>query len=383
MKYHKNKTVTERHIAIDAKRKIAKLGFDMCIFDESARYLKNHLTDRTRASEHLANMADYKLILTATPIANRPMDLFGQFLVLDGGRTFTKNFWSFRNGFFKNVGKGSIKKWVLRSDKVDIMRKRLYSSCIRFKKTDVPNNLPPIIEQTIRPPASIEFFENYRALEKQVVTEIETEQGGSAIVNVYNVLTKLLRLQQYTSGFAKDRISGKEKKVATTPKLDALIEQVELIIDAEESVIVWCRFHMTMRMIIETLQKKKILSIGMSGHDKAKQKRDKWKGFQESKLTNVFVGQVESGGIGIQLFKEDSVRDKTQHMIFYENVWSLDVRRQAEGRIHRIGQKSTCRYLDIVMPGTIDERILKTLQHNQEVADWVLDQGVTKFLKGE
>ena len=70
-------------------------------------------------------------------------------------------------------------------------------------------------------------------------------------------------------------------------------------------------------------------------------------------------------------------------MIFYENVWSLDVRQQAEGRIHRIGQYSTCVYIDIFMEGTIDERILKVIEQNKAIADFVLDYGVKTFLKGE
>ncbi|MHA2344963.1 MAG: helicase-related protein [Candidatus Hodarchaeales archaeon] len=156
-----------------------------------------------------------------------------------------------------------------------------------------------------------------------------------------------------------------------TPKLDALIEQVELVMDAEESCVVWCRFHKTMDMIEEALKKKKIRCVTMSGKDSGKQKYAKWTGFQKDKNLNVFIGQVEAGGIGIELFKEDSIAEKHQHMFFYENTWSLDVRDQAEGRIHRIGQNSTCVYVDVIMNGT----------ENQEIADYILDHGVSHFLK--
>ena len=375
--------VTTTQLAKGGMRKIYKLGFDMIIFDETARYLKTHDTNRTRASQLLAGASKHNLILTATPIANRPLDLFAQFLVMDGGQTFTSNFWRFRNGFFKNVGQGRYKKWVLKMEKVPIMHKRIYQSCIRFKKIDVLPDLPPIIHKTILLKPSPEFAEQYKTMEDQVLAGIATENSGRAVVNVNNILTRLLRLQQLTSGFAKDRNTGIEQKTALTPKLDALVEQVELILDAEESVVIWCRFHKTMELVDQALMKKKITCVTMSGKDSTKMKYQKWNGYQKNADIPVFVGQVESGGIGIELFKEDGDAEKSQYMIFYENVWSLDIRQQAEGRIHRIGQYSTCQYIDITMEGTIDIRILSVLKENKRIADYVLDYGVKTFLKGE
>jgi len=52
-----------------------------------------------------------------------------------------------------------------------------------------------------------------------------------------------------------------------------------------------------------------------------------------------------------------------------------------KGRIDRIGQKSYCRYVDIVVEDTIDERILDSIKANQEVADSILKKGVRGFLE--
>ena len=113
---------------------------------------------------------------------------------------------------------------------------------------------------------------------------------------------------------------------------------------------------------------------------KDKDKFAKWKTFQQSKDVNVFIGQIASGGIGIELFKLDSLETKSQHMIFYENTWSLDVREQAMGRIHRIGQKSTCIYHDITIKDTIDVKMLDVLKTNKSVADAIIEKGVEGFL---
>jgi len=382
-KIAQNDIVIVTQLREGGRLKVQNLGFDMIIFDETARYLKSHDTNRTKASQLLAGMSKHNLILTATPIANRPLDLFAQFLVMDGGKSFTSNFWRFRNGFFKNVGRGRWQNWVLKQEKVPLMRQRIYSSCIRFKKSEVLPDLPPIINKEIVLRPSPEFTAQYSEMEEQVLSAIAIENSGRAVVSVDNILTKLLRLQQLTSGFAKDRNTGVEEKTAITPKLDALVEQVELIIDAEESVVIWCRFHKTLDLIEHALLTKKINCVTMSGKDNSKMKYAKWNGYQKNADIPVFIGQVESGGIGIELFKEDGDVEKSQYMIFYENVWSLDIRQQAEGRIHRIGQFSTCVYIDILMEGTIDERILKVLKQNKAIADFVLDFGIKIFLKGE
>ena len=77
--------------------------------------------------------------------------------------------------------------------------------------------------------------------------------------------------------------------------------------------------------------------------------------------------------------KIENSNSKNQYSIFYENVWSLDSRLQAQDRIHRIGQNSICVYKDLVVKGTIDEQIIKAIQQKKEIADFILE----KYEKGE
>ena len=72
-------------------------------------------------------------------------------------------------------------------------------------------------------------------------------------------------------------------------------------------------------MIEQALLNKGIKCFTMHGKDSAKKKYIKWSTFQDSKNINVFVGQIESGGVGIELFKTNTAA-KYQNMFFYENV---------------------------------------------------------------
>ena len=372
---HYNKRIS---LASDIDKRIESLQFDMIIFDESARFIRNYKAQRTVASVLLADRAKYKLILTGTPIANKPLDIWSQFRVLDGGASFSKSFKYFQETFFYKRSNHPWAKHILRPDRVSLMSKLIYQTCIRKTKKEVLKDLPEQVYQTIWIDPDPQTTKIYEDVRHQILSEIPTLQG-KAQLKITNILQRILRLQQITGGFTVK--NGETVELENQPKLDALIEQIELIVDAEESVIVWCRFKKSMAMIANRLKKLKIKHVTMSGDDNEKSKYSKWKGFQKDKSMSVFIGQVDSGGIGIELFKHDSKSNEKQHTIFYENAFTLDTREQAMARTHRIGQKSVCFYQDLVIKGTIDERILRSLKTKKDIADVILGEGVKGFLE--
>lgn len=348
----------------------------MIIFDESARYIKNWRAKRTVAAVDLADSAWYKLILTGTLIADKPLDLWSQFRALDGGETFGTNPWRWRAKAFNVVNRGRYKEYKVKKNYIQMFNESIYEKCIRFDIENVIDDLPERIYKTVKLPFySIEDI--YEPVREKVLSEINTE-GGIVHLNINNILTKLLRLQQITSGFVVN--NKKVNFLKNAPKLDALMEELESIVDSKESAIVWVRFLPSIDLISGALKKLKIKHVTMQGSDGV-DKYAKWKGFQKTK-TPIIIAQVASGGIGTELFKLDSKADEAQHMLFYENTWSLDIREQAEGRNFRIGQKSMCRYVDLVIDHTIDTQILGSLKAKTDIAKSIMDGGVEKFLGG-
>jgi SNF2 family DNA or RNA helicase len=61
-------------------------------------------------------------------------------------------------------------------------------------------------------------------------------------------------------------------------------------------------------------------------------------------------------------------------MIFYSNSYDLELRIQAEDRIHRIGQGHSCTYIDLVSPDTVDEKILQSLLDKVQISNEVLGE---------
>ena len=86
-----------------------------------------------------------------------------------------------------------------------------------------------------------------------------------------------------------------------------------------------------------------------------------------------FVGQPRTGGYGITLTAANTV-------IYYSNSYDLEIRLQSEDRAHRIGQENKVTYIDLVSPGTIDEKILGALKNKIDIAGQVLGEQARDWL---
>jgi len=355
---------------------LSKIPIDMIIADESARFIKNIEAKRTQATIWFGDRSKYNIILTGKLITKRPLNIWSQYRFLDRGATFGTNFERWKHYFFQKRTYRNFEKWEIREDKIEQLHNYIYSIAISFGNEVREDRNESIFTNVILKREDVEPF--YSEIEESVIADIETELGNVR-VNTTNIFTKLIRLQQLTAGFVND--NGKIKYLKHTPKLDAIMDEVESILEEEESIIIWCRFHPSLKLICDTLKEKDIKYIQMSGKDSPIKKDRKWREYQQSKKIDVFVGQIEAGGIGIELFKIDS-KDKYQHTLYFEKTWVMDDYEQSVGRTDRLGQNSICRYVDFIVEGTIDEKIESVIQNDQNIANLIMNKGIRKFLQG-
>jgi SNF2 family DNA or RNA helicase len=85
------------------------------------------------------------------------------------------------------------------------------------------------------------------------------------------------------------------------------------------------------------------------------------------------VGHPKTGGYGLTLTAASTV-------IYYSNSYDLELRVQSEDRAHRIGQTNKVTYVDLIVPGTIDEKIVKSLRAKINVADEILGEAAREWL---
>ena len=187
-------------IAPDAAEKIKALNIGMIIFDESARFIRNYKAQRTIACMILGDQIKYKLILTGTPIANKPLDIWSQFRVLDGGASFSRSYYNFQKIFFYKRSNHPWARPIIRPERIPMMTKLVYAKCIRKRKKDVLKEMPEQIYNTICVGMDDSTWRIYNDVKGSILSEIPTVEGKTQL-KITNVLTMILRLQQITSGF--------------------------------------------------------------------------------------------------------------------------------------------------------------------------------------
>ena len=97
--------------------------------------------------------------------------------------------------------------------------------------------------------------------------------------------------------------------------------------------------------------------------------------FQKYPRIKVFIGQLQTTGMGLTLTAADTA-------VFYSLSYNFADYEQAKARIHRIGQKNNCTYIHLIAKGTIDERVMDALKNKKNIADLVVDNWKSLFKKG-
>jgi SNF2 family DNA or RNA helicase len=85
------------------------------------------------------------------------------------------------------------------------------------------------------------------------------------------------------------------------------------------------------------------------------------------------VGTPQTGGYGITLTQANTV-------VYYSNGYDLEKRLQSEDRAHRIGQKKSVTYVDLMADDTVDEKIVKALRKKINIASEVLGEELRDWI---
>lgn len=334
---------------------------DMIICDESQR-IKTHDAEQSKAIHKLGDAARYKLILSGTPVQNNAIDIWSQYRFLDS-TVFGRNFYAFKNHYCKMGGFGN-KQIVGYKDLDDLIQKE-HSIAFRITKEEAID-LP---EQTFMT-RKVQFDKKERQLYDRIRRDsfAELENGGQ--ITATTVLTKLLRLQQLCGGFLVDDTATKPQLVSRA-KLDALSDIIQdYVIEGGRKLVIFARFIAEVDSIIELgerlLAKQGKSLVAIYGAIPKEQRGAIVDQFQKDPDTVLFVGQIDTAGTGITLTAADTC-------VYYSKNFNFATYSQSLSRIHRIGQKNRCVYIDLEVEKTVDETISKSLTKKEDLAKTIVD----------
>jgi SNF2 family DNA or RNA helicase len=226
-------------------------------------------------------------------------------------------------------------------------------------KSDDVQQLPEAVD-VVRPVVLSAYARGlYNTLKKEFVVGL-----GDGTVTAGNALTRLLRLQQIGSGWARqDRNveTGEEGELVQVDqaKQDVLADLLEDLTD-DEPIVVFCRFHHDLEAVHTVASALGRGSLELSG------RRNELKEWQ-SGAAPILAVQTQSGGVGINLVR-------ARYCVFYSLGFSLGEYLQARKRTHRPGQTHNVTYFHLVATKTVDEDVYKALEARQDVVEAVLSQ---------
>jgi SNF2 family DNA or RNA helicase len=334
--------------------------------DESTT-IKNPKAKRTKNILSLRSSAKFRRIMTGSPVTKNPLDLYAQCEFLDPYLLNFSSFYAFRNRYaemktihvsgrsidivhkFKNLGELSdtIKNFSYRVLKEDCL--------------DLPDKV--YTRRTIQ--LTDEQRKVYTQMRKQALAILNGKQVTSV-----SALTQLMRLHQITCGhFVADDGSTQQLK---SNRLNELLNVTEEI---EGKAIIWAHYQHDVKIIKQELEKihgpgSVVDYYGLTAQE---DRQPNIKKFQTDDKCRFIIGTPQTGGYGITLTQANTV-------IYYSNGYDLEKRLQSEDRAHRIGQKKSVTYVDLIAEDTVDEKIVEALRKKIDIASQVMGEELKDWI---
>jgi SWI/SNF-related matrix-associated actin-dependent regulator 1 of chromatin subfamily A len=335
------------------------------IVDE-CHYIKNDKTVRSRQIR--AVKTNRAIFMTGTPICNRPIELWPTISYLDPDHWNSKTFWGYAKRFCdaKNNGYG----WDMRgAANLDELQRILRGTIlIRRLKKDVLTELPAKFRQVIEIPANgnaeiVAHEVKAMAAQEQRLAELKAAVELAKCHDdpeEYHAAVEALR-DGVTAAFTEISQLRHDTAVAKIPDV---ITHVREVLDAEDKVVVFAHHKDVVKALAEEFGD---AAVKITGDVPPAQRMAIVDRFQTDPTITVFIGNIQAAGTAITL-------TAASHVIFAELDWVPGNISQAEDRCHRIGQNDNVLVQHLVLEGSIDATLAKTIVAKQKVIDAALDK---------
>jgi SNF2 family DNA or RNA helicase len=299
------------------------LTFAVMAIDE-AHYLKEHQAGRTRNAFLMAERISRRFLLTGTPLLSREIEMH-TLLRLSGHALGMMPLADFRKQFAGGQTQRAalaeqLKEWMLR------------------RRKDVLKGL---------------------GTKTQQVRYVSPSEGLGAYQSVMadmslTIMPKIVKLRQALEAL----------------KVDFMVETVQCL-GPDDKIIIFCEYMQTVAALKAAFDASGIGCVSLVGADSGTKRQKAVDAFQQDPQIRCFIGTTSAAAVGITLTAGNYVS-------FMSLPWTPAIKRQAEDRAYRNGQKRDVIVLVLLIAGTIDEQIYTLLDSKA-----VLEQEVVEFVRAK
>ena len=324
--------------------KTRKVGI---ILDESHK-IKNPNSRITQALFDLSHGFEKKCIMTGTPIANRPYDLWSQVYFLDKGESLGEDFDSFKSSIdlTKDIAVSQEKRDCF-EDSLSLLFDKIKPFSVRETKLSSSLVLPNKEVRNVCVEMKGKQASLYSVFESDISVEIE-KSGKTVFDDVNAVLKRLMRLVQVASNPLV--VDDSYDEVPT--KFIRLREILKDVVESGSKAIVWTSFIKNADWLSSSLRD--MGAVKVHGKMGINYRNSNLRKFKEQDNCKILVATPASSKEGLTL-------TQANWCIFYDRSFSLDDYLQAQDRIHRISQEKTCHIVNLIAEESIDEWVDRLL----------------------
>uniref|UniRef100_A0AAX7TSS5 BTAF1 RNA polymerase II, B-TFIID transcription factor-associated n=1 Tax=Astatotilapia calliptera TaxID=8154 RepID=A0AAX7TSS5_ASTCA len=385
------------------------IKFNYCILDEG-HVIKNGKTKLSKAIKQLA--ANFRVILSGTPIQNNVLELWSLFDFLMPGFLGTERQFAARYGkpiLASRDAKSSSREQEAGVLAMEALHRQVLPFLLRRMKEDVLQDLPPKIIQDYYcnlSPLQVQLYEDFaKSRAKASVddsisvasTEEEEKPKLKATGHVFQALQYLRKLCNHPSLVLTpqhpeykritEQLAGQNsslRDIQHAPKLSAL---KQLLLDcglgggggsegateavvAQHRVLIFCQLKSMLDIVEHDLLKPRLPTVTylrLDGSVQAGQRHSIVSRFNNDPSIDVLLLTTHVGGLGLNLTGADTV-------VFVEHDWNPMRDLQAMDRAHRIGQKRVVNVYRLITRGTLEEKIMGLQKFKMSIANTVISQ---------
>lgn len=319
--------------------------WNMAVLDE-AHTIKNKDTKMSHGAMML--QADFRLLLTGTPVQNHLGELWNLFQFSNPGLLGTNA--QFQEKFILPIEKHDDK------ERLRQLKRMVTPFILRRTKNEVLDELPEKSEITISIELSDDEMSVYENLRRSAMTALESGESSPM-----QALAEITRLRQ-----AACNVRLIDNRLHTeSSKLTRLISMVHGLMESGHRALVFSQFTSHLALVREALDAEKIEHLYLDGSCSARERERLVKEFQTGSAP-LFLISLKAGGTGLNLTAAD-------YVFHLDPWWNPAIEDQASDRTYRIGQTRPVTIYRLIAQQTIEEKILRLHSTKKSLADSLLE----------
>lgn len=311
--------------------------FRSVIIDESHK-VKSTGTQQTKFCKGIATGKEYIILLTGTPVVNKPKDLVAQLGIMD--RMIDMGGWKhFINRYCSGPNQASNLK------ELNYM---LWKHCFfRREKAKVLTQLPDKVRQVVT--CEISNRNEYLDAERDLIDYLRRYKEADDE-----------KIQKSLKGEVMVRI-GILKDITARGKLKEVIDFVKDFRENGKKIILFCNLHEIVDRLLDVFPS----AVCVTGRQNMQEKQAAVDSFQKNPKTDIIICSIKAASAGITLTAASDVA-------FIELPWTYADCDQAESRAHRIGQKDSVNCYYLLGRRTIDQKLYRIIEEKKHISNAVL-----------